>query len=111
VVRQSGQRTLSNTSGRWAGPIEGRGEQVTGGQAAGWPPFFGDGDDLLLARQVVELLGALHGLAQRQVARQHRSARSRSVPIFRHESPACRAARVDGEQLGWRGKMTRKSLD
>src|SRR5438105_10276205 len=57
--------------GRWAGLVEGRGEKVTGGQTAVGPPLFCDGDDLLLTWQMVELVGALHGLAQRQVAWQH----------------------------------------
>ena len=55
-------RSTERTSGRWAGHIEGRGEQVAGGQAAVGTPFFGDGDDLLLARQMIELVGALDGL-------------------------------------------------
>src|SRR5207248_3548519 len=42
--------------------FEGRGEQLTGGQAAVGPACVGDRDDLLLARQVVELVFALHGL-------------------------------------------------
>ena len=41
------------------------------------------------------------------------SARSRSVPIFRHERPAWRNLfGVDGEQIGWRGEMSaEKHLD
>jgi hypothetical protein len=51
--------------------FEGRGEQVTGGQAAVGPPFLGDRQDLLLAGQVVELVVGLDGLTERQVTRQH----------------------------------------
>src|SRR6266498_844415 len=56
---------------RWClGLLDGGGEQVAGGQAAEGPPFLGDGEDLLLGGEVVELVGGLDGLTQRQVARQ-----------------------------------------
>ena len=57
--------------GRRLGRREGGGEQVAGGQAAVGPPLLGDGQDLLLGRQVVQRIGGLDGLAERQVARQH----------------------------------------
>jgi hypothetical protein len=53
------------------GRLEGRGEQVAGGQAAVRPPLLGDRQDLLLAGQVVELVAGPDGLTERQVARQH----------------------------------------
>jgi putative heme transporter len=52
---------------RW---LVGGGEQVAGGQAAVGPPFLGDVDHLLLGGDVVEPVGGLDGLAQRQVAGQ-----------------------------------------
>jgi hypothetical protein len=41
------------------GPLEGGGEQVAGRQAAVGPPSVGDGQDLLLGGEVVELAGDL----------------------------------------------------
>jgi hypothetical protein len=38
------------------GGFEGGGEQVAGRQAAAWSPFLGDGQDLLLAGEVVQLI-------------------------------------------------------
>ncbi len=60
------------SGGRWClgGFVRG-GEQVAGSQAAVGPPFVGDGEDLLLGGQVVELVGGLDGLAEREVAGQH----------------------------------------
>ena len=52
---------------RW---LECGGKQVAGRQAAVGPPFLGDGDDLLLGGAVVELIGGLDGLTEREVARQ-----------------------------------------
>src|SRR4029077_15524335 len=43
----------------WAGLVESRREQVTGGETAVRPPRFGDVEDLLLARQMVERIRAL----------------------------------------------------
>src|SRR6266849_6922335 len=55
---------------RCLGPLEGGGKQVAGRQAAVGPPFLGDGEDLLLSGEVVELVGDLDGLTEREVARQ-----------------------------------------
>jgi len=49
------------------GWLEGSGEQVAGRQAAVGPPFLGDGEDLLLRGEMVELIGGLDGLAKREV--------------------------------------------
>jgi hypothetical protein len=54
----------------WAGRLEGGGKQVAGRQAAVGPPFLGDVEDLLLAGEVVEPVGGLDGLTEREVARQ-----------------------------------------
>src|SRR6478736_1379908 len=57
------------TGSRWClGRFEGGREQVTSGQAAVGPPLVGDVEDLLLDGNVIELIGGLNGLAQRQVA-------------------------------------------
>src|SRR5829696_5606932 len=57
---------------RWClGPLESGGKQVAGRKAAVWPPFLGDGEDFLLAGEVVELIGGLDGLTERKIARQH----------------------------------------
>src|SRR5215467_15383372 len=55
---------------RCLGRLEGGGEQVAGRQAAVGPPFAGDVEDLLLAGEVVEVVGGLDGLTERKVARQ-----------------------------------------
>src|SRR5215471_14415740 len=55
---------------RCLGRLEGGGEQVAGRQAAVGPPFAGDVEDLLLAGEVVEVVGGLDGLAERKVVRQ-----------------------------------------
>src|ERR1700694_5981087 len=62
----------------------------------GSPPFVGDGDDLLLARQVVELVFALHGLAQRLVAWQHQ--------VFSLQSDEQRALRGPRTYSGYCGE-------
>src|SRR5258708_5965303 len=51
--------------------LEGGGKQVTGREAAVGPPLLRDGEDLLLGRQLVQLVGVLNRLAQRKVARQN----------------------------------------
>src|SRR6185312_6418104 len=57
--------------GRWCpGRLEGGGEQVAGSQAAVGPPLVGGIQNLLLAGEVVEVVGGPDGLAQRQVAGQ-----------------------------------------
>ena len=51
---------------RWRlGWLEGGGEQVAGGQAAVGPPFLGDGENLLLRGQAVEVVGVANRFAQR----------------------------------------------
>src|ERR1700722_7911433 len=56
---------------RWSlGWLEGGGKQIAGRQAAVGPPFPGDGQDLLLGGQVVQLVSGPDRLAERQVARQ-----------------------------------------
>src|SRR5229473_4374290 len=53
---------------RCLGPLEGGGKQVAGRQAAVRPPFLGDGEDLLLGGEVVELVRGPDGLTEREVA-------------------------------------------
>jgi len=50
--------------------LEGGSEQLAGGQAAVGPSFLGDGEDLLLGREVVEPIHGLDGHAESEVARQ-----------------------------------------
>src|SRR6266581_7425135 len=61
---------LARGDRRRIGPLEGGGKQVAGRQAAVGPPFLGDGEDLLLGGEVVELIGGLDGPTEREVARQ-----------------------------------------
>jgi hypothetical protein len=53
------------------GVLDGDLEQVRGRHAAVRPPGFGDPHHLVLAGQVVELVAALDGLAERKVTGQH----------------------------------------
>src|SRR5207248_10383842 len=53
------------------GRLVGGREQVGRRKAAKGPPLLGDVKDLLLAREVVEGIGALHGLAQREIPGKH----------------------------------------
>src|SRR5216684_2535629 len=53
---------------RCLGPLEGGGKQVAGRQAAVRPPFLGDGEDLLLGGEVVELVRGPDGLTEREGA-------------------------------------------
>jgi hypothetical protein len=50
------------------GRLEGGGKQVASRQAAVGPPFLGDAEDLLLTGEVVELIGGLDSLTEREVA-------------------------------------------
>jgi hypothetical protein len=69
-LRQGGYALrLARGDRRCLGPLEGGGKQVAGRQAAVGPPFLGDGEDLLLGGEVVELIGDLDGLTEREVAR------------------------------------------
>ena len=57
---------------RWClGRLESGGEEVAGRQAAVGPPFLGDGEDLLLGGEVVELIGGLHSLTEGKITGQH----------------------------------------
>jgi hypothetical protein len=68
-VRAGHALRLARGGRRCLGPLEGGGKQVACRQAAVGPPFLGDGEDLLLGGEVVELIGGLDGLTEREVAR------------------------------------------
>src|SRR5580693_1924044 len=95
ATRSGTSRTFSFCGRRRPGGLEGGGEQIAGREAAVGPPFLGDREDLLLRREMVEVVGGLDGLAERQVARQ-----DDILPAERDEHRALHGPGADTGNLG-----------